>query len=358
LQGLSGIFEVRIYPLEYSAKAIAQAVGIDTGMYVGRDSRTLGRADIRKLNYVVSGIDQDEIRKRRKLYNRLYHEARMLIQYKRGLSFTDTLELLAHYKLIADREALVYVPAAVRCRTLVAHACAPQPEGLGRPDGGEPPRDRQGPPGPRQVDDGDAHHPPAVPARPGAQAQAGAPVRCAHTQHDAASPTLTPRPDIPAIVVESLPPSPGLPAMTRDITSPQMGAGFFGGDTDSPSPSPRHSLALRSPDVAQLAFALDASSPSSLRRSRRTSDISMLSADMADVVCVTSPGLRWAVADAPARPSPRHSMMLEDDPNHLLSSIQTSKWGGMYTAPCVPCQVLICFQTCWLRQLRKTKTSD
>jgi hypothetical protein len=63
--------------------------------------------DARRLNHVLSDVDYTAIRKRRKLYNRLYHEARMMIQYNRGLTFTATLELLAHYKLIVDRDALV-----------------------------------------------------------------------------------------------------------------------------------------------------------------------------------------------------------------------------------------------------------
>jgi len=61
------------------------------------------------LNANLSTIDFDDIRRRRKLFIRLYHEAIMTIthQHKKGISFTDTLLLLAHHKLIVDKEALV-----------------------------------------------------------------------------------------------------------------------------------------------------------------------------------------------------------------------------------------------------------
>ena len=42
------------------------------------------------------------------IYSRLYHEA-SISHHGRGISFTDMLLLLAHHKLIVDREALVYV---------------------------------------------------------------------------------------------------------------------------------------------------------------------------------------------------------------------------------------------------------
>lgn len=63
--------------------------------------------DLDKLNNVLDGIDYATIRKRRAVYNRLYHEATIAHQQGRGISFTDMLLLLAHHKLIKDSDALV-----------------------------------------------------------------------------------------------------------------------------------------------------------------------------------------------------------------------------------------------------------
>lgn len=110
LGGLNGIFEVRIYPMEHSVQNILASVHQSDHMS-GEGSMPSHKVDRMRLNQVLSDVDYTAIRRRRKIYNRLYHEARMLIQYRRGITFTETLELLAHYKLIIDREALVYVVA-------------------------------------------------------------------------------------------------------------------------------------------------------------------------------------------------------------------------------------------------------
>lgn len=59
-----------------------------------------------KLKMLVKGIDFNDIRKRRAIYCRLYHEAVASHQRGKGIGFTDMLLLLAHHKLIVDREAL------------------------------------------------------------------------------------------------------------------------------------------------------------------------------------------------------------------------------------------------------------
>jgi hypothetical protein len=110
LQALNGIFEVRIYPAEYSVRYLNAKLKHEATFLSPSDTRPPPVGDdatADRLNRILSPLDQGEVRKRRRLYNRLYHEARLLIQYKRGLEFTETLELLAHYKLIVDREALV-----------------------------------------------------------------------------------------------------------------------------------------------------------------------------------------------------------------------------------------------------------
>ena len=67
--------------------------------------------DLDKLNATLSGIDRAAIKRRKNLYNRLYHEARISHEPGKGISFTNMLFLLAHHKLIVDRDALVSVPS-------------------------------------------------------------------------------------------------------------------------------------------------------------------------------------------------------------------------------------------------------
>lgn len=63
--------------------------------------------DLGKLNEALNDIDYATVRKRRAIYSRMYHEASISHQQGRGMSFTDMLLLLAHHKLIVDRDALV-----------------------------------------------------------------------------------------------------------------------------------------------------------------------------------------------------------------------------------------------------------
>lgn len=65
--------------------------------------------DLDKLRMILDRIDFSAIRKRRATYTRLYHEARISDRQGKGMSFTGMLFLLAHHKLIVDRDALVYV---------------------------------------------------------------------------------------------------------------------------------------------------------------------------------------------------------------------------------------------------------
>lgn len=78
--------------------------------------------------------------------------------------------------------------------------------------------------------------------------------------------------DIPAIQVDPAPSTP--PPLTRDITSPRSDHGRSDISPSSPTPSPR--TLAPSPELN----AWDHSFRSSLQRSRRISDVSMLSADM------------------------------------------------------------------------------
>lgn len=114
-QRLSGVFEVRIYPVEYSIPNIMAACKASPSSdyappYSASGSRVVEGIDLAKLDQVLSGIDYAAVRRRRAVYTRLLNEATgILNEQGRGISFTGMLMLLAHHKLIVDREALEYV---------------------------------------------------------------------------------------------------------------------------------------------------------------------------------------------------------------------------------------------------------
>lgn len=108
LQKLSGVFEVRIYPEQYRIpNIVGTAKEADDSGYIW-PSRISNGVDLNKLSAILDSIDYASIRRRRATYSRLYHEATSH-QEDRGISFTDMLLLLAHHKIIVDREALVCV---------------------------------------------------------------------------------------------------------------------------------------------------------------------------------------------------------------------------------------------------------
>lgn len=74
-----------------------------------RDSGTgvVGGVDLHLLNQKLKTIDFQDIARRRATFNRLYHEALMLAERGKGLSFNNTLMLLAHYKLLEGPESLL-----------------------------------------------------------------------------------------------------------------------------------------------------------------------------------------------------------------------------------------------------------
>jgi len=65
--------------------------------------------DLMKLKHALDGINYFTVKKQKALYSRLYHEANVTHHSGKGMSFTEMLLLLAHYKFIVDRDALVCV---------------------------------------------------------------------------------------------------------------------------------------------------------------------------------------------------------------------------------------------------------
>ncbi|KAJ1021688.1 hypothetical protein NDA16_003824 [Ustilago loliicola] len=64
------------------------------------------QTDAERLALALSAVDSKELRMRRERFNRVYHEAIMLMNPRKGISFTDMLLLLARTKLVDETEAL------------------------------------------------------------------------------------------------------------------------------------------------------------------------------------------------------------------------------------------------------------
>ncbi|KAG8696332.1 calcium channel protein [Ceratobasidium sp. 394] len=109
---LRGVFEVRLYTEELSPRGLVQATKMNHPL-IYRSTITGEEIPVplnmRRLNAILNGVDYAQVRERRQTYNRLVHEARIVAEEPRGISFTNMLLLLAHHKLINDDEALTVV---------------------------------------------------------------------------------------------------------------------------------------------------------------------------------------------------------------------------------------------------------
>ena len=96
--------------------------------------------DLTLLSSALRTVDYASVARRRRLYDRLYHEALVSDEPGRGMSFTNMLLLLAHYKLIDDDEALECVDLGLRWLTSQAARPAPAQGSKGSYRGHRPPR--------------------------------------------------------------------------------------------------------------------------------------------------------------------------------------------------------------------------
>ncbi|KAI6152729.1 Ion transport protein-domain-containing protein [Pisolithus thermaeus] len=261
LARLDGVFETRIYPREQSVHAILASCQDNS-----KKATKTGGVNLKKLNNILNKIDYNDIRKRRNTHGRLYHEARILSLRSGGLSFTDMLLLLAHHKLIDDREALVLRDLVVRQET---NKLVTDLVNLDR-------------------------------------VRSLLRMISQRRKHLLEREKVMNR-DIPAIFVNSSPATPP-PILSRDITSPrsEYETGQSDYESSSPSPSPR---ILVSPSELP---ATDRSFRSSLQRARRVSDVSMLSVDMGQSY--------WRERSRSPEP---------EDETDMISSLQRSIWGEM-----------------------------
>ncbi|WVR06351.1 hypothetical protein IAU60_003382 [Kwoniella sp. DSM 27419] len=107
---LTGVFEVRVYPEEFSVTNLMQEASSDQQHHQSGKSNliigTKNSVDLRKVEAKVSQIDYRQVRQKRQLFSRLYYEARISEEPGKGISFTAMMMMLAHYKLINDEKAL------------------------------------------------------------------------------------------------------------------------------------------------------------------------------------------------------------------------------------------------------------
>ncbi|KAH9475037.1 Calcium-channel protein cch1 [Psilocybe cubensis] len=233
-QKLTGVFEVRIYPAEYSVRNIL-SVCKDPLDKKAWGSRVVDGVDLNKLESIVDGIDYADVRKRKAIYRRLYHEASISHEQGLGISFTDMLTLLAHHKLIVDAEALVLQDLVVRTET---NKLVTDLVNLDR-------------------------------VRSLLKTISYRRRFLAHLERKRAEKYEQ---DIPSIVVETMPGTP--PMSSRDISSAGFGDHSFSPGSPTPVPlNPRYSH-------ADYSLAMDTSSGPKLQRSsRRGSDYSTFTAD-------------------------------------------------------------------------------
>ena len=101
------MFEVRLYPVEYSVPNLLRSTVPEPGTPAKRIATGAHYSvDVPKLRSQIAQIDYTKVRERRRQYVRLFNEAKMSAEPGRGISFTSMLLMLAHYKLIDDEKAL------------------------------------------------------------------------------------------------------------------------------------------------------------------------------------------------------------------------------------------------------------
>jgi len=99
---------VRIYDEYHSIPTILQQCRDHDPMKVNHnDPYDISNIDLHLLRNAVDRLPVHEIRERRHNFNILYEEA-MVSADERGISFTQMLLMLAHYKFIDDNKALRY----------------------------------------------------------------------------------------------------------------------------------------------------------------------------------------------------------------------------------------------------------
>ena len=69
--------------------------------------------NLEALNAVLATIDVTIIKERKKLWSRIFHEARICVEPGRGISRANTLQLLIYHKVTGDTTTTPYVVTAM-----------------------------------------------------------------------------------------------------------------------------------------------------------------------------------------------------------------------------------------------------
>ena len=97
---------MKVYDDYHSVPTILQQCRDHDPTKINRgDPYDIKNIDLHLLRNSVDRLPVDEIRERRHNFNILYEEA-MMSADERGISFTQMLLMLAHYKFIDDNKAL------------------------------------------------------------------------------------------------------------------------------------------------------------------------------------------------------------------------------------------------------------
>lgn len=66
----------------------------------------INQVDVARISRALKVVDFEEVKARKRTYNRLYHEAMLESHTEKGISFTQMLLLLGHYRLIENDRSL------------------------------------------------------------------------------------------------------------------------------------------------------------------------------------------------------------------------------------------------------------
>ena len=102
------MFQMRIHEGDYTVRSILEDCSIDPrdSFQVHTAGRIVHGVDLDKLNNRLKSMPVEDIRKKREIMNVFYEEMMVTADPDRGISFTSTLMILAHYNVIEDSKSL------------------------------------------------------------------------------------------------------------------------------------------------------------------------------------------------------------------------------------------------------------
>lgn len=104
-QRLTGVFDVSIYPPEFSVHSL-KSIALDTRSAAFMGGRMVDGFNIPALHAALAQMDAAEITNRKRLFNRIYYGALLTEDPVKGIAFTSVLLVIAHHKLIDVNKSL------------------------------------------------------------------------------------------------------------------------------------------------------------------------------------------------------------------------------------------------------------